>query len=230
MRQIDEVRKAYLDGCRTSIEVAQRTGLPRGYCSAYTRDLFRSGFLIRVGVAPKKSANGQCIYLYEPSPSYQDALHRPDVDDPERFDRIIELFLTGADEQVNVNALRRAVAAMKEDVGRLRLSVRRLHARRPFGENEFNGFPRLANCDDDYQSGDSVQKLGMPQTRSMTVRPDFSKMRLSELIRFAKEQERIEREQAHGEDSERTASWADTLAALRYMQSHDWPEDQEKEI
>jgi hypothetical protein len=135
MRQIDEVHKAYLDGCRTSIEVAQRTGLPRSYCSAYTRDLFRSGFLIRVGVAPKKSTNGQCIYLYEPSPSYQDALHRPDADEPERFDRIIELFLIGADEQVNVNALRRAVAAMKEDVARLRLSVRRLHAE-PQGDHD----------------------------------------------------------------------------------------------
>lgn len=228
MRQIDEVRKAYLGGCRTSIEVAKRTGLPRSYCSAYTRDLFRSGFLIRVGVAPKKSANGQCIYLYEPSRSCQDALHRPDADDPERFDRIIELFLTDADEQVNVNALRQAVAAMKDDVARLRLSVRRLHARRPFSKNEIDGVPDLGNCDHDYQSGGSVHRPGMPQTRSMTVRPDFSKMRLSELIRFAEEQERIEREQAHGQDSERTASWADTLAALRYMQSRDWPEDQQK--
>ena len=63
----------------------------------------------------------------------------------------------------------------------------------------------------------------------MSIRPDFSKMRLSELIRFAEEQERIEREQAQEMDSQRTASWADTLAALRYMQSRGWPDDHKKD-
>ena len=64
---------------------------------------------------------------------------------------------------------------------------------------------------------------------SMSNRPDFSKMRLSELIQFAEEQERIEREQGRGKDSRRAASWADTLDALRYMQSRGWPEDHWKD-
>lgn len=50
-------------------------------------------------------------------------------------------------------------------------------------------------------------------------------MRLSELIQFAEEQERLERDRVQEKDSERTASWADTLAALRYMQNRGWPED-----
>jgi hypothetical protein len=64
----------------------------------------------------------------------------------------------------------------------------------------------------------------------MSIRPDFSKMKLSELIQFAEEQERVEREQGKEEDPERTASWADTLAALRYMQNLGWPEDQMKKL
>jgi len=62
----------------------------------------------------------------------------------------------------------------------------------------------------------------------MSIRPDFSGMKLSELIQFAQEQECIEREQWRAEDPERTASWADTLAALHYMQNRGWPEDQRK--
>ena len=54
-------------------------------------------------------------------------------------------------------------------------------------------------------------------------------MKLSELIQFAQEQERIERDQEQEEDPERTAGWADTLAALRYMQNRGWPEDQRKD-
>ena len=53
-------------------------------------------------------------------------------------------------------------------------------------------------------------------------------MKLSELIQFAQEQECIEREQRRAGDPERTASWADTLAALRYLQNRGWPEDQGK--
>ena len=53
-------------------------------------------------------------------------------------------------------------------------------------------------------------------------------MKLSELIQFAQEQECIEGEQRRAEDPERTASWADTLAALRYLQNRGWPEDQGK--
>jgi len=37
----------------------------------------------------------------------------------------------------------------------------------------------------------------------MSIRPDFSKMKLSELIQFAEEQERVEREQGQEEDPER---------------------------
>ena len=59
----------------------------------------------------------------------------------------------------------------------------------------------------------------------MITQPDFSKMRLSELIKFAEEQARVEQEQAQSGDSEPNASWADTLAALRYMQSRGWRED-----
>ena len=62
----------------------------------------------------------------------------------------------------------------------------------------------------------------------MSIRPDFSKMKLSELIQFAEEQEHVERQQGQEEDTERTASWADTLAALRYIQNRGWPEDQMK--
>jgi hypothetical protein len=54
---------------------------------------------------------------------------------------------------------------------------------------------------------------------------DFSKMKLSELIQFAEEQVRIEREQGLEYDLEQLASWEDTLAALRYMQNRGWPED-----
>ena len=63
----------------------------------------------------------------------------------------------------------------------------------------------------------------------MSIRPDFSKMKLSELIQFAEEQERVEREHGQEGDTQRTASWAETLAALRYMQNRGWPEDQRKE-
>ena len=131
MRQIDEVRKAYLSGCHTSIEVARRTGLPRSYCSVYTRDLFRSGFLTRIGVAPQKSANGQCIYLYEPSRSYEEAVLQSESVDPERYEKILELFIAGADKQIDLALLRQAVAAMKQDNAKLRWSVRRLRERRP---------------------------------------------------------------------------------------------------
>jgi len=198
MRQIDEVRKAYLDGCRTSIEVSKRTGLPRSYCSAYTLNLYRTGFLIRLGVEPNKSANGQCIYRYEPARSYQNGVHSPNSVDPETLEKIIELFLAGADQQINVDELRRAVAGMREDVGRLRSSVRRLHARRPTPE--------------------SIEE------QSMSVQPDLSKMKISELIAFAEQQAKIEQENPPDDDPDRQASWADTLEALRYMKARGVPE------
>ena len=99
MRQIDEVRKAYLDGCRTSIEVSKRTGLPRSYCSAYTRDLYKTGFLVRLGIEPKKSANGQCIYRYEPARPYHNGVDSQDSVDPARFEKVVEFFVGGAIQQ-----------------------------------------------------------------------------------------------------------------------------------
>ncbi len=56
---------------------------------------------------------------------------------------------------------------------------------------------------------------------------DFSRMKISELLRFAEEQARIERDAPPFIDvgeQERSASWAATVEILRYMKEYGVPE------
>lgn len=64
---IARVLKAYNDGCRTTAEVAEETGLPLHFCAVYTVTLVNGGELRKVGLAPQETAKrGGRPNFYEP--------------------------------------------------------------------------------------------------------------------------------------------------------------------
>lgn len=48
-KQILQVLEAYRNGCGTTAEVAEYTGLPKAHCSAYTSDLVYMGLIEKTG-------------------------------------------------------------------------------------------------------------------------------------------------------------------------------------
>ena len=65
MTQKQRVLDAYRSGCRSTIEVAARTGIRRSNCSAFTQRLLDAGLLRRTGYAPRQFGAGKRPVLYE---------------------------------------------------------------------------------------------------------------------------------------------------------------------
>lgn len=68
-REIDKVAAAYRDGCRTTSEVAEVTGMSVKKISCYSRALVQRGLLQVTGKAPKRPeamGHGRQEQWYEP--------------------------------------------------------------------------------------------------------------------------------------------------------------------
>ena len=66
-KQICRVLDAYREGCRTTREVEEKTGLPARHCSSLTAELQRCGLVVKVGTAERVGRRGKLPGFYEPT-------------------------------------------------------------------------------------------------------------------------------------------------------------------
>ena len=68
-KQIIMVLTAIENGCRTTTEMAEVTGLSLKHCSAWTRELCLCGLVVKSGNAARRFSHGAQPYFYEPTNS-----------------------------------------------------------------------------------------------------------------------------------------------------------------